>query len=545
MLQRLRPDRRHIMKILGGVVAGLMTLAIAWAPVLAQGKGGTLRIGMTAADIAYTAGIPDQGFEGYRFVGYQLYDALVRWDLSQGERLPDIAPALAESWELDKNDVHRWVFKLRRGVKFHDGSDFNADAVIWNWDKIRNKEAPQYDTKQAGEVAPRLTTIKSYKKIDDYAVEFTTTQPSSFVLFQLIYVLYSSPAQWDKVGKDWRAFAANPSGTGPFKMTRFVPRERAEYEPNKEYWDKIRVPKVDKVVLLPMPEPTTRLAALRTGQVDWIEVPPPDAIPLLKQSGFQIALRSYPHVWPHSLNLKQAPWDNKLVRQAANYAIDREGICKSLLNDTCIPATGVVYPGHPWFGKPAFTYTYDVKKAKELMKQAGFEGKRVKTSFLISTSGSGQMLPLPMNEFVQENLREIGIDVELLPIEWNTLTSWVRKGFAEEHEKTGAMNVSFNFLEPFSAFVRFFHSASVPPKSLNIMYYINPEADKLIEAAQAAFDPKERDALLGKLHAMVVEDAPWLFVVHDLNPRALSPKVKGFVQPQSWFVDLTLPWMEP
>jgi len=545
MLQRLRPDRRHIMKILGGVVAGLMALAIAWAPVLAQGKGGTLRIGMTAADIAYTAGIPDQGFEGYRFVGYQLYDALVRWDLSQGERLPDIAPALAESWELDKNDVHRWVFKLRRGVKFHDGSDFNADAVIWNWDKIRNKEAPQYDTKQAGEVAPRLTTIKSYKKIDDYAVEFTTTQPSSFVLFQLIYVLYSSPAQWDKVGKDWRAFAANPSGTGPFKMTRFVPRERAEYEPNKEYWDKIRVPKVDKVVLLPMPEPTTRLAALRTGQVDWIEVPPPDAIPLLKQSGFQIALRSYPHVWPHSLNLKQAPWDNKLVRQAANYAIDREGICKSLLNDTCIPATGVVYPGHPWFGKPAFTYTYDVKKAKELMKQAGFEGKRVKTSFLISTSGSGQMLPLPMNEFVQENLREIGIDVELLPIEWNTLTSWIRKGFAEEHEKTGAMNVSFNFLEPFSAFVRFFHSASVPPKSLNIMYYINPEADKLIEAAQAAFDPKERDALLGKLHAMVVEDAPWLFVVHDLNPRALSPKVKGFVQPQSWFVDLTLPWMEP
>ena len=155
------------------------------------------------------------------------------------------------------------------------------------------------------------------------------------------------------------------------------------------------------------------------------------------------------------------------------------------------------------------------------------------------------MLPLPMNEFVQENLREIGIDVELIPIEWNTLTSWVRKGFVEEYEKTGAMNVSFNFVEPFSAFVRFFHSASVPPKSLNIMHYIKPEADQLIEAAQAAFDPKQRDELLGKLHAMVVEDAPWLFVVHDLNPRALSPKVKGFVQPQSWFVDLTLPWVEP
>jgi peptide/nickel transport system substrate-binding protein len=503
-----------------------------------------VRYGISMADIPLTTGQPDRGAGAYQFTAYTIYDPLIAWEMDVSDRPGKLVPGLATEWKVDDTDQKKWRFTLRQGVKFHDGSDFNADAVIWNWDKIRNKEAPQYDTKQAGEVAPRLTAIKSYKKIDDYTVEFLTTQPSSFVLFQLIYVLYSSPAQWDKVGKDWRAFAANPSGTGPFKMTRLVPRERAEYEPNKEYWDKNRIPKVDKVVLLPMPEPTTRLAALRTGQVDWIEVPPPDAIPLLKQSGFQIALRSYPHVWPYSLNLQQAPWDNKLVRQAANYAIDREGICKSLLNDTCNPATGVVYPGHPWFGKPAFTYTYDAKKAKELMKQAGFEGKRVKTSFLISTSGSGQMLPLPMNEFVQENLREIGIDVELIPIEWNTLTSWVRKGFVEEYEKTGAMNVSFNFVEPFSAFVRFFHSASVPPKSLNIMHYINPEADKLIEAAEASFDPKERDETLGKLHAMVVEDAPWLFVVHDLNPRALSPKVKGFVQPQSWFVDLTLPWVE-
>jgi peptide/nickel transport system substrate-binding protein len=529
----------------GAIVVGLLGLVLTWTVATAQtGRGGTLRVGMTAADIAYTAGQPDQGFEGFRFVGYPLYDALVRWDLSQGERLPDILPGLAESWEVDKDDVLKWRFKLRRGVKFHDGSDFNADAVVWNWEKVRNKEAPQYDAKQAGEIGFRITVIKGYRKIDDYTVEFTTTRPSSFVPFQVVYVLYSSPAQWEKVGRDWRAFAEKPSGTGPFKMTRYVPRERAEYEPNTEYWDKDRVPKADKIILLPMPEVTTRLAALRTGQVDWIEVPPPDAIPVLRQSGFQIHLRSYPHVWPYSLNLKIPPWDNKLVRQAANYAIDREGLCKSLLNDTCSPATGVVYPGHPWFGAPKQTYTYDPKKAKELMQQAGYGGKRVKTSFLISTSGSGQMLPLPMNEFVQESLREIGIDVELIPIEWNTLTSWIRKGFVEEHADTGAMNVSFNFVEPFSAFVRFFHSTSVPPRSLNVMHYLNPEADRLIEAAEASFDPTTRDETLGKLHALVMDEAPWLFVVHDLNPRAMSPKVKGFVQPQSWFVDLTLPWVE-
>lgn len=294
-----------------------------------------------------------------------------------------------------------------------------------------------------------------------------------------------------------------------------------------------------------MPEVTTRLAALRTGQVDWIEVPPPDAIASLRQAGFQIILRSYPHNWTYSLNLSRPPWDNVLVRQAANYAIDREGICKSLLNDTCAPAISEVYPKHPWFGNPKVRYEYDPKRAKELLKRAGYEGKRIKTSALISTSGSGQMLPLPMNEYVQENFREVGIDLELIPIEWNALLLRWRKGFQDAENATiGAMNVSYGFIDPFSTFTRFFHSASQPPKSQNIMPYINPEVDRLIEAAELEFDLSKQNQILAKAHEIIVEDAPWVFIVHDLNPRALSPKVKGYVQAQSWFQDLTLPWVE-
>src|SRR6266699_6347013 len=210
----------------------------------AQGRGGVLRIGMTAADIPYTPGQPDQGGEGYRFIGYQMYDALINWDLSQGDRLPDLVPGLAESWEVSKADNTKWIFYLRRGVKFHDGSEFNADAVLWNWDKVRTKDAPQYDVRQAGFVTPRITVMQSWRKLDDYTVEFTTTRPSSFVPYQVIYVLYTSPTQWEKVGRDWRAFANNPAGTGPFKLTRLVPRERAELEPNPDYWDKQRLPKV-------------------------------------------------------------------------------------------------------------------------------------------------------------------------------------------------------------------------------------------------------------------------------------------------------------
>jgi ABC-type transport system substrate-binding protein len=233
------------------------------------------------------------------------------------------------------------------------------------------------------------------------------------------------------------------------------------------------------------------------------------------------------------------------VRQAANFAIDRQGLCTSLLNDTCAPAISDVYPGHPWFGSPPVRYEYNPQKAKALLKQAGYEGQRIKTSVLISTSGSGQMLPLPMNEYVQENLRAVGIDLELIPIEWNTLTLRARKGFRDpENAALGAVNVSYGFVEPFSAFTRFFHSDSQPPKSQNIMPYVNPEVDRLLEQAELELDLAKQNQILAHVHEILVEDAPRVYIVHDLNPRALSPKVKGFVQAQSWYQDLTPVWVE-
>ena len=207
---------------------------------------------------------------------------------------------------------------------------------------------------------------------------------------------------------------------------------------------------------------------------------------------------------------------------------------------TRIPATGVVYKGHPWFGKPKEIYEYNPAKAKELLKQAGFDGTKhpAKAVQLISTSGSGQMLPLAMNELIQKNLKEVGIDIDLQPVEWNTLLTRWRAGFkTPENEGLNAWNISWNFLEPWSGFGRFFHSKSVVPVSVNTMPYINPEADKLIDEAERTFDVANADP--GSLYEVVVDDAPWIFVVHDQNPRALSTKVKGFVQPQSGFVDLT------
>src|SRR5437588_8765978 len=125
-----------------GLLAGATITALLSLTVTAQ-AGGTLRIAMTASDVPTTTGAPDNGFEGLRFFGYPVYEGLVLWDLTRADKLAEIRPGLAESWEQDKTDKSKWVFHLRRGVKFHDGSDFNADEVNWKPDRYFNPELPQ------------------------------------------------------------------------------------------------------------------------------------------------------------------------------------------------------------------------------------------------------------------------------------------------------------------------------------------------------------------------------------------------------------------
>jgi len=190
---------------------------------------------------------------------------------------------------------------------------------------------------------------------------------------------------------------------------------------------------------------------------------------------------------------------------------------------------GTVPPGHPWWGNPKFDIKYDVAAARKLMADAGFsQGKPLKVKIQISASGSGQMQPLPMNEFVQQSLKQCYFDVDFDVIEWNTLfTNW-RKG-AKDPSANGAnaTNVSFAAMDPFFAMVRFTSSKTVPPTSNNWGYFVNKEFDDLIGAARTTFDDKGRDAALAKLHARIVEEAPFVWIAHDVGPRAMSAKVKG------------------
>jgi ABC-type transport system substrate-binding protein len=535
-------------------VAGAAALAGLLAAPVAHAES-VVRIGMTAADIPRTLGQPDQGFEGNRFTGNTMYEGLTTWDLSSAEKASVVIPGLATEWNVDPSDKTKWVFKLRSGVKFHDGSDLDADAVVWNVEKVLKQDAQHFDPSQVGVTASRMPSLRSARKIDATTVELTTALPDSLLPINLTNLYMASPAHWkklyeaasasdpkEKAKQAWDAFARNASGTGPWKMDKFVPRERLELVKNAAYWDKKRLPKVDRLVLLPMPEPNARTAALLSGQVDWVENPAPDALPQIKQRGFVIQANEQPHVWPWQFSrIEGSPWNDIKVRQAANLCVDRAAMKDGLLGGLMVAATGTFEPGHPWRGNPKFQIKYDPDAARKLMTEAGFsKSKRLKVKTQTSASGSGQMLPVPMNEFIQQSLAECYFDVELDVIEWNTLfTNW-RKGAKDESARGAhATNVTYAAMDPFFAMVRFLDSKMAPPTSNNWGFINDPEFDKLVAAARNAFDPAARDKALAALHERSVDQAAFLWVAHDVGPRAMSPKIKNFVQPKSWFVDFS------
>ena len=301
-------------------------LALALSAIPA-GAETVLRYGISMADIPLTTGQPDRGAGAYQFTAYTIYDPLVAWEMDVADRPGKLVPGLATEWKVDDTDKTKWRFTLRKGVKFHDGSEFNADAVIWNLDKVLNDKAPQFDKRQSAQVKTRLPSVASYAKIDDSTVEITTKTVDSFFPYQMLWFLVSSPTQYEKLGKDWDKFASQPSGTGPFKLTKLVPRELAELTKNPDYWNKKRIPKVDKLVLVPMPEALTRTNALLAGQVDLIETPAPDAVPQLKAAGMRLVDNVTPHVWNYHLSvLPGSPWTDIRLRKALNLAIDREAV---------------------------------------------------------------------------------------------------------------------------------------------------------------------------------------------------------------------------
>jgi ABC-type transport system substrate-binding protein len=218
------------------------------------------------------------------------------------------------------------------------------------------------------------------------------------------------------------------------------------------------------------------------------------------------------------------------VRQAADYAINLKDVV-DLLGGTAIPEHDVVPPALPYYGRPP-TYDYDPAKARALLKEAGCLPYKV--IFGISTSGSGQMQPLPMNELVNAELEEVGFEVSVQAMDWNALLDIFRGG-VDKNPNYDGLNFSRGLLDPVNAIIKLVGKAYWAPAGYDWGHYENPEAERLINEIFNEFDEEKRLALLTQLHEFEGRDAAMIFVVHDLNPRAMSPKVQGFVQAQNRF----------
>jgi ABC-type transport system substrate-binding protein len=531
-------DRRSFMKsILLGAGACLLPMPKARA----QAGQKVLRMAMTLSDIPYLGGQANGGAEGIRFVNFSLYDALVIWDFWQGDRPTKLVPNLAESWSVNDADKKIWTFKLRRGVKFHDGSEFNAHSVVWNFEKLMKPNVPHYDKRQAAAAGNYTATIDRVDQVDDYTVNIVTKSLDGTLIYSMSNIFMSSPAQWEAVGRDWDKFVLKPSGTGPWKFASVAPRERAEFVRNASYWNTKRIPKCDRLILRPISDSTTRVSALLSGQVDWIEAPPPDAIPQIKAAGMQVVTKVYPHIWPYMLNHRpDSPFHDVRLRKAANLAIDRNAVVK-LVNGIAQPAKGLVVPEHPWFGKPTFDIKYDPDTARKLMADAGFGPKnKAKVKFLMSTAGSGQMQPLSMNELIQEYLQDVGFEVSFETLDWEALRSRRLAGAeAPENKGISGINYSWTIQEPIFALIGQTWHGKKRVAGYNWGLFSDPHADELALKPLAEFDIDKQNALLADLHSYLVDQAMWIFVVHDLNPRGLSSRVQGFVPAQNWYQDFS------
>lgn len=498
----------------------------------ATGRGGTLVFGSELATLPSlnANAANDSGFAGLGVVQH-MFEGLVGWDfyssLGQSEN-PPAAPALATSWT-SSADRLTWTFQLRHGVKFQDGTDFNADAVLFNFDRAWTKSSPYFDALVSTYVQIWTQAVSDITKVDDYTVRVQLNAPRPLDL-QAQYFLISSPTAVKKYGSE---FGQHPVGTGPFQLKNVVAGQSIEFQANKGYWN-TGYPKLDSLIYRPIPDASARTASLLSGGTNFIDAIQPDDIAAIKAAGFQFSQDAYPQYWTWWFNTHSGPFANKLVRQAANYAVDKESLVTNLLKGTAVASYQPMPPYSPLFnpniGQNGKVYIFNPQKAKQLLAAAGYPNG-VDVLVHVPTSGSGMMEPVAMSTVVQSNLRDVGIRVTLKTWEW---ASFVPNVLVTANKPPWDAFVLGHTILDQAWYWTNFNTAAWAPTSWNMNHYSNSQVDALSNQMLTTSDPAQITALAYQLDQLLVEDAGNLYVCHDTNPKAYAPNVKGFVDSHSW-----------
>ena len=456
-----------------------------------------------------------------------VYDGLTRY--KDGTLEPE--PSLAESWTIS-DDAKTYTFKLREGVKFHDGTDLNAEAVKFNFDRMLNEDHPYHDTGPFP-LAFYFSSVEETNVIDEQTVEFKLKEPYAPFLSNLAYPtgLIVSPTAVMEHGQD---YGRNPAGTGAFRFAEWEANAKVVITRNDEYWD--GSPPLEAIIYRPITDANTRIAEMLAGGLDIMVETPPDALAQFRDnSDFQVLEQAGPHVWFLILNLKEGPFVDKAVRQAANYAINKKALVENILQGTAAVAAGPTPPAFAWaYNDSLQPYPYDPDKAKALLEEAGYDGQEL--TFYVTEGGSGMLDPVAMGTAIQADLEAIGMNVAIETYEWNTFLGKVNPGL---EGKADMAQMAWMTNDPDTLPYLALRTAAWPEEGgFNSGYYSNETVDELLNKARQSTDQEERASLYKEMQEIVQEDAPWVFVANWKQNAVTKAGVENFKLQPSFFLML-------
>ena len=453
-----------------------------------------------------------------------LYDGLVRYR----DGTLEVEPALATSWTIS-DDGTEYVFELRSGVTFHDGTPLDAKAVEFNFDRMLDDSHPYHDTGPFP-LSFFFSAVKDTEAVDEDTVKFTLHEPYAPFLSNLAYPtgLIVSPEAVKKHGAD---FGRNPSGTGPFVFAEWEANAKVVVTRNEGYWE--GAPSLEAVVFRPITDANTRVAEMLSGGIDVMVEIPPDSVSTFDGNGFTLHEQAGPHVWFLILNAKEGPFADKRVRQAINYAIDKKTLVENVLQGTAQVAAGPTPPAFAWAYNDALQpYPHDPEKAKALLEEAGHAGASL--TFYVTEGGSGMLDPVAMGAAIQADLAKVGLDVKIETYEWNTFLGKVNPGL---EGKADMAEMAWMTNDPDTLPFLALRTGAWPDKGgFNSGYYSNPKVDELLEAARGSTDQAERAQLYKEMQEIVHDDAPWAFIANWKQNAATSDAVSGFKLQPSFFL---------
>lgn len=516
-----RLSRRAVLA--GSTAALMLTLSGLRAPLLAATPPGVLVIGQVAEPKTLD---PQAATAANDFrISANVFDGLVRFK----DGTLEVEPALAENWEISEDGL-TYTFHLREGVRFHDGSDFTAEAVKFTFERMLQEDHPFASTGPFP-LAFFFSSVSSVEAPDALTAVFTLSEPYAPFLANMATPtgFIVSPAAVEQFGVD---FGRNPSGTGPFRFVEWRANEAVVIERNADYWDGPAAS--EAIVFRPITDANTRTAEMLAGGLDIMVEVPPVTLAQFRNDQYQIVEAAGAHLWFLILNCKEGPFADVRVRQAANYAVNKEALVNDVLEGTATVAAGPTPAAFNWAVNPDVApYPYDPDRARALLAEAGQPNPKI--TFLVTEGGSGMLDPVAMGTAIQADLAAVGFDVTIQTLEWNTFLDQVNPGL---EGKADMAEMAWMTNDPDTLPFLALRTEAWPTDGFNSGYYSNPAVDDLLNRARVSTSQDERAELYKEMQVIVHDDAPWLFVANWKQNAVATAAVSGLVLQPSFLLTL-------